>query len=384
MTWIRLELNLWKESGTASDNIRRAVRTILTADPTNAARLGLKYFELHEQLCSEHGLNHDESTAFLSHLNLAVALVRDHRFTGAKLTQVLSEVDTRVRFSRQSVSQTVGTLGLGSSITGDQINEAYERDRGFERVFFADADLIASAEIAGEAAADLGFSGDLRKFLLTSGSAAEPVRYVPYIQMLHFQCMILEYFDHSILDLYEFSPRGQPAENLFGRYPGNLVSAGNPFLNNAKSVGTMDGSWVESKKPSYRLGARALFTLLSTIDEMSYAARRELAMILRSWVMRFLRLSGDVATPLPELLTVQQARQIVTHIRGGNTRTLGILEQRCLDALASLQHPAEHWRPRGWATQSMPRTSAGASLGIVTFKTAGSVESSRTNPMVAL
>ena len=334
LTWTRLELNLWKDNGTASDHFRHAVRAILAADPTNAASLTTKYFELHEQLRSEHGLNHDESTAFLSHLNLAVTLAYEHRFTGARLTQVLSEVDTRVRFSRQSVSQALSALGFGSSITGDQIDEAYERDGSFEGVFFADADHISSARIAGEAAADLGFNGDLEQLLLTLGCAAEPVRYVPYIQMLHFQCMILEYFDHSVLDLYEFSPRGRRAENLFAHYPGNLVSAGNPFLNNAKSVGTMDGSWVESKKPSDRLGARALFALLSAIDAMSYAARRELALIVRSWVMRFLRLSGDVATPLPELFTVQQAQQLVANIREGNTRTLGILEQRCLDALA--------------------------------------------------
>ncbi len=111
-TWTRLELNLWKDDGTASDHFRHAVRAILAADPTNAASLSTKYFELHEQLRSEHGLNHDQSTAFLSHLNFAVTLAHEHRFTGARLTRVLSEVDTRVRFSRQSVSQAVSALVL--------------------------------------------------------------------------------------------------------------------------------------------------------------------------------------------------------------------------------------------------------------------------------
>ncbi len=180
--------------------------------------------------------------------------------------------------------------------------------------------------------------------------------------------MILEYFDHSVLDLYEFSPRGQPAQNLFANYPENLVSAGNPFLNNAKSVGTMDGSWVESKKPSDRPGARALFALLSAIDEMSYAARRELALIVRSWVMRFLRLSGDVATPLPELFTVPEVHQLVTHIRVGNTRTLGILEQRCLDAVATLQHPAVHWMSRGLGDAVNATNISGRKLGDCDFQ----------------
>jgi hypothetical protein len=348
LIWTRLELSLWKENGIASDDLRDLVQRILSAEPTNAPELDSEeYFRSHERLRSEHGLDHDESTAFLSHLNLAIELVRSYRFTGARVTQVLGSIDTRVHFSRQSVSQVIAALGFLSRITIPQLEFVWDQDGTFERVFFADADLPSSAEIASEAAAELGFRQDLESLLLTLAPTEELRRYTPYIQILHFQCVILEFFDHSVLDLYEFGPRGTTVMNLIDRYPASLVSAGNPFLNNAKSVGTMDSSWVDSKKTSERDGARALFRLLSAMDEMSYTARRELAMIVRSWIMRLIRLAGEVQTQLPEAVTLQQAQQLIDFIGAANTGTLGILEQRYLDTIASLRHPGEVWRQRG-------------------------------------
>src|SRR5271170_3222087 len=209
LTWTRLELNLWRESGRPSKGLRRAVQAVLSVEVSNTTAFSsAKYFSLHERLRSDHGFGHEESTAFLSHLNLAIGLVQAQRFTGARLTQVLSSIDTRVRFTRQSISQAISALGLRTEINIDQLDSVWKRDKSFEEVFFADADLSDSAEIAGEAASDLGFRGNLKTGLLFLAPVQELAKYVPYIQMLHFQCVIPEYFDHSVLDLYEFSPRG--------------------------------------------------------------------------------------------------------------------------------------------------------------------------------
>jgi hypothetical protein len=162
---------------------------------------------------------------------------------------------------------------------------------------------------------------------------------IPYLQMLHFQCMLLEFYDHSMLDLYEFKPRGNAGEWLFEQYPAALAPSGNPFLNNAKAVGTMDRTWANSRDDTDRPGAIALFNILSGIDTMNYAARRELARSIRAWIFLFLRLSDTIGTQLPESITPQDINQLLARVRQSNTATLGIIEQRLLDAISRRLHP---------------------------------------------
>jgi hypothetical protein len=348
LTWTLLELGIWKDSGNPSIALRQAVNAVLAADPTGGQIVtGQQYFMLHARLQDgDHGLGHDESTAFLSHMNLAITLVQEHRFTAARLSQVLSQIDSRVSFRRYSLTAALDAFGLPQELTSEQVDQAYNRDQSFEGVFFADSDLVSGADIAARAAQNLGFKGDLETLLLIL-APTEDQAFMPYIQTLHCQCMILEYFDHSVIDMYEFSPRGRAMEGLFKRYPPNLVATLNPVLNNFKAVGTITSAWADFRKESLRPKARALFALLSLMNEMSYTARRELAMIVRCWIMLFLRLSGGVVTQLPAMLTANQVNSVITFIRSGNTSTLGILEQRLVDALASLRHSENQWIQRG-------------------------------------
>lgn len=135
---------------------------------------------------------------------------------------------------------------------------------------------------------------------------------------------------------------------LFDQYPAAMASAGNPFLNNAKSVEKVDQSWVRSKKPNERSGAAALLDVLSGMEEMGFAARRELARWIRLWLHRIFRFAAPQEVAFPDSLTPAQAGSLFNLLKNGNTLTYGILEQRIVDCAASLSHTiGEGWRPRG-------------------------------------
>jgi hypothetical protein len=127
-----------------------------------------------------------------------------------------------------------------------------------------------------------------------------------------------------------------------------LSTAGNPYLNNAKSVGEVDESWVRSKKPNERGGAKALHEILAGLEKLRFAARREVAKILRMWLHHIMRLTQPSSIVLPDSLSGSQISSLLTGVARGNTGTFGILEQRIIDAVSAARHMStDGWRGRG-------------------------------------
>jgi hypothetical protein len=167
--------------------------------------------------------------------------------------------------------------------------------------------------------------------------------------MLHYQCVIAEFFDHAVTVLYEFAPRGAVAEWLFAQYPGDLSGAGNPFLNNAKSVDRLDAAWARSKDRQGLLSpASALFEIVAGLEVMGFAARQELSGWLRRWLLRVIRLTRPLAREVPDLPTAEAVAALLDAAAADETRTAGIIEQRLVDAVALTRHLEHHgWRSHG-------------------------------------
>jgi hypothetical protein len=171
----------------------------------------------------------------------------------------------------------------------------------------------------------------------------------PYLQILHYQCIVANFYDHAVATLYEFSPRGAAANSLFQRYPAALAPAANPFLNNAKAVDRLDAGWAATRADATG-AARALVRLLSGLEEMGFSARREYAAWLRWWLHRGLRLQVPAPTQLPMPPTAASISAVLDHVAGGETNTGGVIEQRIVDAVVSTRHPTDDgWRARGLA-----------------------------------
>jgi hypothetical protein len=330
------------------DPVRAALRV---GDPVWGLQLARSYEQLHEALVSRHLLSFEESSAFLSHSRLIARLAAAEAMSAAQIAGVLSARDHRVPFSWQAVQDVLARLGLRRALDATEVEALHARDEELEELLFADADFQGAAAIVGRVGADFGFPGDLEDLLLRLFRPDPDAsgRHGPYLQILHYQCVVAEFFDHALTALYEFAPRGAVAEWVFARYPGDLSGAGNPFLNNAKSVDRLDSAWARSKDRQGLLSpASALVGIVSGLEVMGFAARQELAAWLRRWLLRVIRLTRPLAREVPEWPTPGAVAALLRAIAADQTRTAGILEQRIVDAIALARHgEADGWRSHG-------------------------------------
>jgi hypothetical protein len=347
LTWIGLELQSWREAGEPSGDFRAVVAAYLEAgDPGLGRDLARVYFRLHQRLMAQPMIDHDAASAVLSHARLMALLAREESLTAAQVAKLVAVRDKRAPISWKLVEPVLSQLGLAPELGQEEIEALYATDERLEVEAFADADETACAEMVADAARHLGFPGDLLGPLMDL-LPVESTPFGPYLQMLHFQCVIAEHHDHSLSAIYEFNPRGQAPKWLFERYPSTLEVAGNPFLNNAKSVDELNLEWARSKKPARIQQAHALVAIVQGLDSLGYSARRELASWLRRLLVRRIRIARGYEVELPARLSAAQARQVFKAVAAGETGTRGILEQRVVDAAAFLRHPAPEWIPRG-------------------------------------
>lgn len=358
LSWVSLQLEQWRAKSVPTTELRNVVRLVLSAACNEGSgdvlsygsRLSDSYFDIHAKLMDEHLMTHAEAVAFLSHAFLMAHLSWVEKLSAAQISNLLSQRDQRARFSRQSIDSILQILRVGPILTLDQIVTLYKGDATEELSTLADADLLTAAEIVAVAGSKLGYSGELLNAIriLTPTIDASGVissQFTPYLQILHYQCSIAEFFDHAVTDIYEFSPRGEKGNWLHGQYPDSIAGAGNPFLNNAKSVEILDVSWVRSKKKKERLGAMALLSILEGLQAMGFYARRELSWWIRLWLHRVIRIASASAVKIPSSLTKVQVTSLFDKIASRNSATFGILEQRAVDVIAVDLHKG--WRFRG-------------------------------------
>lgn len=345
--WIAIKLEEWRGSGIPDPALEDVVAAYVEAGDTRfGPMLGRAYFKLHARLARMPGVGHDAASAVLSHTRLIACLAADESLSSAQVAKVISTRDRRAPVSWQQVKLILGEIGLMPSLDLSDVKTAYEADEALEVQLFADAEEEECLQMVAEIGHRLGFPGDLLaslRLLLPPGE----VPYGPYLQMLHFQCTVAEHYDHALASIYEFNPRGQAPGWLFSQYPAALEVAGNPFLNNAKSVDDLSVEWARSKKPAQAQEAFALVAAIQGLDSMGFSARRELAAWLRRLLLRRIRIARGYEIELPSYFRRAQIEALLAAVATNETRTRGILEQRLVDAVASLRHPSPTWLSRG-------------------------------------
>jgi hypothetical protein len=277
-----------------------------------------------------------------------ILLAAEESLSAAQIAKLIAARDHRVPIAWPEVELILAELQLAPSLSLEAVKAAYETDQELELEFFADAEERDCISRVAEISRRLGFPGDLHE-PLTRLFFPVGKPHGPYLQMLHIQCTIAEFYDHALSILYEFNPRGVTAQWLFEQYPSSIVAAHEPFVNNAKSVDEMTRAWATSKRRDSAIErqAHALVSIIEGLDSMGFAARRELASWLRRLLARRIRLAEGTEVRLPEELSPDQANALVAAVAAGETNTRGILEQRVVDAVAALRHRRPNWISRG-------------------------------------
>lgn len=336
----------WKSTGKVDPKFEYIISEVLKiANPVNGQLFSEKYFDIHATLQSNPFISFELSTIVLSHLRLISILAIHEKMSSAKISNVLNSVDNRLSVvSWKEIQLVLRKLKFLPEIDIKKCEALYEIDETLEVENFADADLIDSSFIVGQVAENLRFPYDAEQLL--NKLSSEDNTHLPYLQILHYQCLISEFYDHVLSVPYEFSPRGNAANWLFGKWD-NLVPTINPMLNNAKAVDLLDKNWARSRKTNEFENANVLVDLLQGIDGMGFAASQELTSWIRQWLVRYIRINSVEIIPIPNDFDYDTIVKFLRLIGSKPTATFGILEQRLVDVIASLLHSNSNWRARG-------------------------------------
>ncbi|TNJ64548.1 hypothetical protein FE784_19925 [Paenibacillus hemerocallicola] len=345
--WIMLEFNSWIESGSASIDFKKILGIALNiGDDKYGPPLSTIYIELHKDLVGKTDLSTSEASNILSHSGLIARLAELEKMSAAQITNVLSSRYEKQTYDWKHVEKILNGFKLAPKLDLSLVKNLIDNDEKLEEATLADLDPESATAIIATVAARLNYSGEIEKDLLTLLNPGGK-SFGPYLQMLFFQCIIAEFFDHPMTILYEFNPRGSVADWACGLFPPSLEVADNPFLNNAKSVSRLDINWAHSKKEAQLSAAKSLVRILRAMEGMGFPARRELAGWLRRWLLRIIRIAKPKTHIINESISLGETHNLLTTVANKETNTTGIIEQRIVDFISSLIPENLNWRQRG-------------------------------------
>ena len=365
--FLRNKYDIWKENGRLDATFQNVIGKAIAVSNEHYGQLfGEKYFEIHSSLQDNPFVPFSLASITLSYLNIIYFLAVEESMSAAKISRILITVDSRLSvISWKEVQVILRKLSCLPEIKQDQAENIYVVDEQLEEEFFGDADLKDASFQIGEVAKNLRFQYDAEYLLNTLSVGKDP--YLPYLQILHYQCLISGFYDHVLSIPYEFSPRGKVANWLFSKWD-NLTPTSNPILNNAKAVDILDRNWARSRKTNEFEKANVLVDILQGMDEMGLVASQELASWIRMWLVRYIKLNSEEPKLIEKDLTEVDIVAILEFIVNNPTQTYGILEQRLVDVFSTVLHPESEWRNRGLKDSVNTNNLSKRKLGDVDFQ----------------
>jgi len=347
--WLSNAISSWEEAGEPSRSLAKLIKqVVLVGSDQYGEIISENYFGVYNELISNQLAQNAQARSFLSHLLLITRLSVEERMSRAKIARILDTLNPSAGFGRRSLAPIINKLKVGPNLTEENIKSLYEDDKFAAPALFGDFSIEEAIEETGQVGLRLGTDISISDHLHALIDLTNLEKFSQYIQILHYQCSILEFCDHDVQDFYEFKPRGKAALWLFEQYPGSMVAAGNPFLNNAKSVSQVDFLWASAKKNKEFPGAYALYSILSSLDNLGYSARKEVALWVRCLIHKLIEFADPHEIDLPDSLDNTIYKKVFENLARTNTETRGILEQRVVDAATSAINPeSKGWVARG-------------------------------------
>lgn len=195
------------------------------------------------------------------------------------------------------------------------------------------------------------------------------IGYEPYLFMLYFELLTLERCDRFPgRAIYECGPRGAKVKALWnGMYN---PTQENPYLNNAKSVYSLDLSWAETKlSRETQNGSLLLANAFDIMAELPYATRRRIAHVTRCY-LTLMAGEKQTSTPLPNVSPAMIGR-FVERVSATNSMTKGVLDQRLVDYLTMCAHDPDEWLVRGLGSSVNETNAAGRKYGDIEYLSIG-------------
>lgn len=328
------EIASWRESGAISPDLSKLIVVCMRAglDGDVGQLAADQYPRMLKELRGGSGkrspLSVDHARRLLSRLDLISHLLREEKMSCTQVSRVLIALEPSLDVGHQVVAVIARRIKSEPALSMTDVMEGWEQDSNLAQLLFPDSSIEETSTIAALRLEDfLGRNQVIHNLTnLASPDWTGDVAFWPYIQILHYSLVPVTFYDHPPFSLYEFSPRGKTATAFFERYP---AKTGNPFLNNAKAVQTLNRSWAMTRGGT---GAQALVDILDLLSALPYALRDSASKILRAWCIRIL----DLLTVNVEEIALdgQALRRVVERVAVDQTGSRGVIEQKLVDGLA--------------------------------------------------
>ena len=187
------------------------------------------------------------------------------------------------------------------------------------------------------------------------------IGFEPYLFFLYFELLTLETTDRFPgRAVYECSPRSTSVKSLWNSmyHP----TQENPYLNNAKSVYSLDSAWAETKLSNQTgNGSLMLADAFDILAELPYTTRRRVAHVIRCYLILIANERQKI-TPLAPACP-KTIEYFIKSVAESNSLTRGVLDQRLVDFLTRVLHPETDWFARGLGSSVNETNAAGRKYG---------------------
>ena len=342
------------EEWTTASNCPKIVRTAITAGlelfSDEFAVSENDYFKAYSKLRGGNkrdfrSVAHETAIRLLSRTRTIGYLVAREKYSCSQIALTLAATEKSLSISYKAVQAITSALNITPALDETIAGKALRRsDSDRAMLLFSDSDVKESCAIAAEqigvlAPDSVELVTKSLNTMIDAPKTRKDARW-SYFQILHWCTTPLEFYDHPASFLYEFSPRSNLASEIMDFYP---ASTGNAILNNAKAVSTFDRSWADNRSA---IDGHAVVALLELLESLPFVARRDVARILRAWLVRVIELNNDPIQALPKM-HYEDYVALAEYISEKDTQTQGVIEQRVVDALGVLAYGGPGWVPRG-------------------------------------
>lgn len=319
--------------------------------------LASDYFKLEEKLEKKQFMAKSHAIALIGCAPLIRTLVVEQHLGLDRIRAILN-VPTA---TFDAINAVITSIGIDPPFSSEKIAAIHEADVADVAALFGDTE----PDDAGDT-----FKGLLGSFSRCDALAEDVIEiglipFEPYQFFLYFELLTLEMVDRFPgKAIYECAPRSSSVKALWNSmyHP----TQENPYLNNAKSVYSLDGAWAETKLSRQTgNGSIMLADAFDILAELPYTTRRRVAHVIRCYLI-LIADSRQAKTPL-EPISCDSVKAFVRRVGAANSLTKGVLDQRLVDFLTRCIHPEEFWFARGLGSSVNETNASGRKYGDVEY-----------------
>lgn len=321
------------------------------------SHLASEYFKLESKLEEKQYMARSHAIALIGCAPLIRTLVMEQHLGLDRIRAILNVPAATF----DAINSVLGSIGIKSTFDPSDIPILHEADVADVAALFGDTSPQEANSTFENLIGSFSRCDTLSSNIIELGT----IGFEPYLFILYFELLTLETTDRFPgKAVYECSPRSTHVKSLWNTmyHP----TQENPYLNNAKSVYSLDTSWAETKLSKQTgNGSLMLAEVFDILAELPYTTRRRVAHVIRCYLILIAN-ERQAKTPLKSA-SPETVKRFVERVAESNSMTRGVLDQRLVDFLTRIAHPEDDWFARGLGSSVNETNAAGRKYGDVEY-----------------